>query len=118
MAAMFISIAKTKKGRKPNMTQVSSEPAADAGGSTTGGRWFGMLCFDDAGNRSSMRAMSCTAFVVAIVGGVAIGFTEAFWPDVDLESAEEIVKWLLGAAFGPKAVQKFAEAKSMARPNS
>ncbi len=78
--------------------------------------WVKQSLTDDVTKRySSMRAMSCTAFVVAIVGGVAIGFTEAFWPDVDLESAEEIVKWLLGAAFGPKAVQKFAEAKSITK---
>ena len=70
------------------------------------------MLYDDSGNFSSMRLMSFIAFLAAIAGGIAIGFAEACGKE--LEEADEIVKWLLGAAFGPKAVQKFAEAKSIA----
>ena len=53
-----------------------------------------------------MRLMSFIALVAAIVfgGADALGVTEA-----DPENLDGFVKWLLGAAFGPKAVQKFAE---------
>ena len=61
---------------------------------------------DDGGNPSSMRLMSMLALVVAAL----LAFIEAFgWGSG--ESKTELVLYFLVAAFAPKAVQKFAEAR-------
>ena len=70
------------------------------------------LLYDDAGNFSSMRFMSITAFGAVIVLVIVLTVIEAICPQIDMESTVELIKWLLGAAFGPKAVQKFAEARA------
>ena len=72
----------------------------------------GKLLHDDFGNFSSMRLMSFIAFMAVILLALVLVGIETFSPDTDLKSIEEIIKWLLGAAFGPKAVQKFAEVRA------
>ncbi len=68
---------------------------------------FRDLLYDDAGNFSSMRSMSIIAFLAAI----GLVGNEAFYSDAAPENIDELIKWLLLAAFAPKALQKFAEAK-------
>ena len=64
------------------------------------------LMSDDDGNPSSMRAMSVMALVIA--GALAL-LPVLGVGDCTVEST--IILWFLGAAFGGKVFQKFAEKK-------
>ena len=61
---------------------------------------------DDQGNPSSMRLMSMLALLVA----AALAFIEVLGVG-SADSKTELALYFLVAAFAPKAVQKFAEAK-------
>ena len=62
---------------------------------------------DHHGNASSMRLMSA----VALMTSIAFGFLSLLGPAKDDPNALYITTAFLIAAFAPKALQKFAEAR-------
>ena len=62
---------------------------------------------DHQGNASSMRLMS----VVALIASIAFGVLSIVGPARDNPNALYITTAFLIAAFAPKALQKFAEAR-------
>ena len=62
---------------------------------------------DDHGNPSSMRLMS----VVALIAAIAFGLITLLHSKANAENGLYLTGLFLIAAFAPKALQKFAEAK-------
>ena len=66
---------------------------------------------EDNGNQSSMRLMCCTSLLASIGFGLLVLLGKAGPDGVTI-----VIAFLLGA-FAPKAVQKFAEAKTEVPPS-
>ncbi len=62
---------------------------------------------DNEGNPSSMRMMS----FIALLASIGFGFITIFHKSANIENGLYITIVFLLAAFAPKAVQKFAEAR-------